>query len=80
MNRFKRVIKWTGVLVYAGFLATVAYAATMPEPIKLYVIYTYKFNERVIEKIYIKKENAQKYCDAFKDSHNYTFEELTISE
>jgi len=80
MNRFKRVIKWTGVLVYAGFLATVAYAATMTEPIKVYVIYTYKFNERVIEKIYIKKENAQKYCDAFKDSHNYTFEELTISE
>jgi len=52
----------------------------MPEPIKLYVIYTYKFNERVIEKIYMKKENAQKYCDTYKDSHNYTFEELTISE
>jgi hypothetical protein len=52
----------------------------MTEPIKVYVIYTYKFNERVIEKIYIKKENAQKYCDLYKDSHNYTFEELTISE
>jgi hypothetical protein len=80
MNLFKSIIKWCGVIVYAGFLATVAYAATMPEPIKLYVIYTYKFNERVIEKIYIKKENAQKYCDMYKEHHNYTFEELTISE
>ena len=76
MNLFKSVIKWTSIGLFACF----AYAATMPEPIKLYVIYTYKFNERVIEKIYIKKENAQKYCDAFKDSHNYTFEEITISE
>ena len=59
MNLFKSVIKWTGVGVYACFLATSAYAATMPGPIKLYVIYTYKFNERVIEKIFIKKENAQ---------------------
>ena len=76
MNLFKSSIKWTGI----GLFACVAYAATLPEPIKLYVIYTYKFNERVIEKIYIKKENAQKYCDTFKESHNYTFEEITISE
>ena len=80
MNLFKSVMKWIGVGVYACFLATVAYAATMPEPIKLYVIYTYKFNERTIEKIFIKKENAQKYCDTFKESHNYTFEELTVAE
>ena len=76
MNRFKSVIKWTGVGLFACF----AYAATLPEPIKLYVIYTYKFNERVIEKIFIKKENAQKYCDMFKDSHDYTFEEVTVKE
>ena len=76
MNLFKSVIKWVGIGLFACF----AYAATMPEPIKLYVIYSYKFNERVIEKIYIKKENAQKYCDMFKDSHNYTFEEITVSE
>lgn len=76
MNLFKSVIKWTGIGLFACF----AYAATMPDPIKLYVIYSYKFNERVIEKIYIKKENAQKYCDMFKDSHNYTFEEITVSE
>ena len=80
MNLFKSIIKWCGVIVYAGFLATVAYAATMPEPIKLYVIYTYKFNERVIEKIYIKKENAQKYCDMYKESHNYSVEERELTE
>jgi len=77
MNRFKSIVKWIGI---ATLLATVAYAATVSEPIKLYVIYTYKFNERVIEKIYIKKENAQKYCDAFKENHNYTFEEITVTE
>jgi hypothetical protein len=76
MNLFKSVIKWTGIGLFACF----AYAATLPEPVKLYVIYTYKFNERVIEKIYIKKENAQKYCEQFKDSHDYTFEEVTVKE
>ena len=76
MNLFKSVIKWMGIGLFACF----AYAATLPEPIKLYVIYTYKFNERVIEKIFIKKENAQKYCDTYKESHNYTFEEISISE
>ena len=76
MNLFKSIIKWTGIGLFACF----AYAATLPEPIKLYVVYTYKFNERVIEKIFIKKENAQKYCDMFKDSHDYTFEEVTVKE
>ena len=76
MNLFKSVIKWMGIGLFACF----AYAATLPESVKLYVIYTYKFNERVIEKIYIKKENAQKYCDQFKDSHDYTFEEVTVKE
>ena len=76
MNLFKSIIKWTGIGLFACF----AYAATLPEPIKLYVVYTYKFNERVIEKIFIKKENAQKYCEQFKDNHDYTFEEVTVKE
>ena len=76
MNLFKSVIKWTGIGLFACF----AYAATLPEPIKLYVVYTYKFNERVIEKIFIKKDNAQKYCDTYKDNHDYTFEEITVKE
>ena len=76
MNLFKSVIKWTGIGLFACF----AYAATLTEPIKLYVVYTYKFNERVIEKIFIKKDNAQKYCDTYKDNHDYTFEEITVKE
>ena len=76
MNLFKSIIKWTGIGLFVCF----SYAATSPEPIKLYVIYTYKFNERVIDKIFIKIENAQKYCDTYKESHNYTFEEITVSE
>ena len=76
MNLFKSVIKWTCIGLFACF----AYAATLPEPIKLYVVYTYKFNERVIEKIFIKKDNAQKYCDTYKDNHDYTFEEITVKE
>lgn len=47
---------------------------------KVYVIYSYKYNEKIIEKIFVKKENAQKYCEAYKDSHNYTFEELSLLE
>jgi len=25
-------------------------------------------------------ENAQKYCDTYKESHNYTYKEISISE
>ncbi len=76
MNLFKSFMKWMGICLFACF----AYAATLPEPIKVYVIYTYKFDEKIIERIFIKKENAQKYCDTYKQSHNYTFEELSITE
>lgn len=72
----KSIIKWTGIGLFTCF----AYAATLPEPIKLYAVYSYKFDERTIQKIFLKKENAQKYCDAYKESHNYTFEEIIIKE
>jgi hypothetical protein len=49
-----------------GSFACFAYAATLQEPI--------------IERIFLKKEHAQKYCDTYKESHNYTFEEVTITE
>ena len=32
------------------------------------------------EKVYLVKENAQKYCNMYKDSHNYIIEEHTLSE
>jgi len=80
MNRFKSIIKWCGVIVYAGFLATVAYAATLPEPIKVYLIISSRGGEYTIEKVYLKKENAEKYRDMFKDSHNYSVEEKELTE
>jgi len=80
MNLFKNIVKWTGVLVYAAFLATVAYAATLPDPIKVYLIISSRGGEYTIEKIYLKKENAEKYRDMFKDSHNYSVEERELSE
>jgi hypothetical protein len=30
--------------------------------------------------VYLKKENAQKYCDMYKDSHNYSVEEKELTE
>ena len=80
MNLFKSIIKWCGVIVYAAFLATVAYAATLPAPIKVYLIGSSRGGEYTIEKIYLKKENAEKYRDMFKDSHNYTVEERELTE
>lgn len=72
----KQIIKYILCLC----IASIAFASTVSNQIKLYVVYTYKFDEKVIERIYLKKENAQKYCDNYKDSHNYTFEEVIISE
>jgi len=48
--------------------------------LKIYYIITYRSNEKVIEKVYLKKENAQKYINTFKDNHNYELEEATLTE
>jgi len=48
--------------------------------LKVYFIITYRSNEKVIEKVYLKKENAQKYINTFKDNHNYELEEATLTE
>lgn len=80
MNRFKSIMKWIGVGVYICFLATIAYAATMPEPIKVYLIISSRSGDYTIEKIFIKKENAVKYKEQYKNSHNYEIEERELSE
>jgi hypothetical protein len=41
---------------------------------------SYRGNDLSIEKVYLKKENAQKYCDMYKDSHNYSVEERELTE
>ena len=65
-------------LIIGGVIA--ANSAANLVYMKVYVIYSYKYNDKIIEKIFVKKENAQKYCEAYKDSHNYTFEELSLLE
>ena len=61
-------------------LITVVYASTSIEPIKVYFIISSRTGDRTIEKVYLVKENAQKYCNMYKDSHNYIIEEHTLSE
>jgi hypothetical protein len=74
MNRFNKIM--------LGSLATILLTAMTVEPpkIKLYLITSYRGNDLIIEKIYLKKENAEKYRDMFKDSHNYTVEERELTE
>jgi hypothetical protein len=51
-----------------------------PPKTKVYLIISYRGNDLSIEKVYLKKENAQKYCDMYKDSHNYSVEERELTE
>lgn len=67
-------------LLLVILFSSAIYGAVSKDSTKIYVIYTYKYNERVIEKIFLRKENAQKYCDTYKESHNYTFEEMDLTE
>lgn len=74
MNRFNKIM--------LGSLAAILLTAMTVEPpkIKLYLITSYRGNDLIIEKIYLKKENAEKYRDMFKDSHNYSVEERELTE
>jgi len=78
MTLFKTIIKWCGVTLYAAFLATVAYAATLP--VKVYLITSNRSGDYTIEKIFLIKENAEKYRDMYKDNHNYSIEERSLTE
>lgn len=74
MNRFNKIM--------LGSLAAILLTAMTVEPpkIKVYLITSYRSNDLIIEKIYLKKENAEKYRDMFKDSHNYSVEEKELTE
>jgi hypothetical protein len=48
--------------------------------IKVYLITSYRGNDLTIEKVYLKKENAEKYRDMYKESHNYSVEERELTE
>ena len=74
MNRFNKII--------VGGLAAILLTAMTVEPpkIKVYLIISYRGNDLAIEKVYLKKENAEKYRDMYKDSNNYSVEERELTE
>ena len=74
MNRFNKII--------VGGLAAILLTAMTVEPpkIKVYLITSYRGSDLTIEKVYLKKENAEKYRDMYKDSHNYSVEERELTE
>jgi hypothetical protein len=51
-----------------------------PPKIKVYLIMSYRSSDLTIEKVYLKKEIAEKYRDMYKDSHNYSVEERELTE
>lgn len=56
-------------------------AMTVETPkMKVYLIMSYRGNDLSIEKVYLKKENAEKYRDMYKESHNYSIEERELVE
>jgi hypothetical protein len=61
-------------------IAAISIAAVSDLKLKIYYVITYRSNERVIEKVYLKKENAQKYINTFKENHNYELEEAVLTE
>ncbi len=72
----KTIIKWSGIMLFAAF----AYAATLPEPVKVYLIVSSRSGDYTIEKIFLIKQNAEKYRDMYKDHHNYVIEERNLTE
>ena len=74
MNHFNKII--------VGGLAAILLTAMTVEPpkIKVYLITSYRGSDLTIEKVYLKKENAEKYRDMYKDSHNYSVEERELTE
>ena len=67
-------------LLFSIVLITVAYASTITEPIKVYFVVSSRSGDRTIERVYLIKENAEKYCNMYKDSHNYSIEEHKLNE
>jgi len=64
-----------------SFAAILLTAMTVEPPkLKVYLITSYRGSDLTIEKVYLKKENAEKYRDMYKESHNYSVEERELTE
>ena len=48
-------------------------------PITVYVVRNGD-SDRSIHKIFLTEKSAKKYCDAFKENHNYDYEALALTE
>jgi len=67
-------------IILACLLGLFITVTVEPPKTKVYLIMSYRGNDLSIEKVYLKKENAQKYCDMYKDSHYYSVEERELTE
>ena len=77
MNLFKLFNKYIVLLL----LCSCAIAATQSgEHLKVYVVTTYKLDQRIIERIFLKKENAVRYINTYSYSHQYELEEIKLTE
>ena len=62
------------------FISVLLLGFTTVEPLKVYLVISSRNGDYTIEKIFLKKENAEKYCTMFKESHNYGIEERKLTE
>jgi len=46
--------------------------------LKVYLVTSVYDYQRVVHKIYLRKDKAQKYIDQFKEHHNYSLEEMEV--
>ena len=67
------------VTISTLYTATIS-ANILFEPVTVYYVVSSRSGDRTIERVYILKENAEKYCNMYKDSHNYSIEEHKLSE
>lgn len=48
--------------------------------LKVYLVTSTYDYQRIVHKIYLNKDKAQKYIEMFKENHNYNLEEMDINE
>ena len=68
-------------LVCATVLFSAAYASTTAtiNHITVYVVRNGD-SDRSIHRVFLTEKSAKKYCDTYKDSHNYELEPLVLTE
>jgi hypothetical protein len=67
------------VTISTLYTATIS-ANILFEPVTVYYVVSSRSGDRTIERVYLLKENAEKYCNMYKDSHNYSIEEHKLNE